>query len=319
MASNILVSSSGNKVPLIKAVLIARNKVNPESRVFAGDSSKSGLARHFAEDFWLMPRIPGAELEEILNGCVNRNIKIIIPTRDAELWFWSKHKNALLKHGIFVCVSERSAVDVCLNKLEFSRFGGDNKLPLIPSYLDPASCKSKKIVVKENFGSGSKGILVGCDVEEGLAFGHNLKAPIYQPFIPGVEISADVYAAKDGDTVLVSTRTRDLVINGESKITSVFIDSDLNFILINLVKILGLSGPAVIQGILKDDVLHIIECNPRIGGASTAAIAAGLPLLELSLMEALGIPIEDRINRIQITPIRQLRVEQDLLDIDINI
>ena len=38
----------------------------------------------------------------------------------------------------------------------------------------------------------------------------------------------------------------------------------------------------------EDDNLHIIECNPRFGGASTLGIVAGVDSLFWSLLEASG-------------------------------
>jgi carbamoyl-phosphate synthase large subunit len=58
--------------------------------------------------------------------------------------------------------------------------------------------------------------------------------------------------------------------------------------------------------------LHIIECNARFGGASTASIAVGLDSIYWSLCELLnmtpGIPEFDRLNQ----EVRQVRVASDI-------
>ena len=38
-----------------------------------------------------MPIINESNLKKIIEGCKKRNIKIIIPTRDGELYFWAKN------------------------------------------------------------------------------------------------------------------------------------------------------------------------------------------------------------------------------------
>ena len=37
-----------------------------------------------------MPIINELNLKKVIEGCKKRNIKIIIPTRDGELYFWAK-------------------------------------------------------------------------------------------------------------------------------------------------------------------------------------------------------------------------------------
>ena len=66
------------------------------------------------------------------------------------------------------------------------------------------------------------------------------------------------------------------------------------------------------QAILDDSSqLHVIECNPRIGGASTASIAAGLDIWYWAILEASGVDISEypffRIPR----EVKQIRLAQD--------
>lgn len=318
-SGNILIPSAGNKVPFIKAVISARDKLNLESKVIAGDVSENVVSRYFAESFWKMPGLPGTDFSEILDGCLERDIKVVIPSRDQELTFWAKHKNSFAHNGVNVVVSDVDIVSTCLDKLAFSKFGLKHKMPVIPSYLQASDCDSAKLVVKEQFGSGSRKILVNCDLLEATEFARTLDRPIFQPFIEGTEISVDIYRSMKGTFTVASTRTRDLVVEGESKVTTVFIDKNTQSQFESLATQLGLAGPAVMQAKVTPNGLFVIECNPRFGGASTAAISAGLPILEFSLGEAFGLSIDKSASDIILLPLVQIRTEMDVVEFDSNI
>lgn len=84
-------------------------------------------------------------------------------------------------------------------------------------------------------------------------------------------------------------RKRDTVVNGESQVTTTFSDRDIESQASQILEILQLTGPVVLQAMVSaDGKLHIIECNTRFGGASTTSIAAGLDSFYWSLLEALG-------------------------------
>ena len=84
-------------------------------------------------------------------------------------------------------------------------------------------------------------------------------------------------------------RTRDLVVHGESQVTTTLPDPTLLDRLRPMVEKLGLYGPFVLQALLTDDgELHLIECNCRFGGASTLGIAAGVDSFFWFLQEAAG-------------------------------
>jgi carbamoyl-phosphate synthase large subunit len=76
------------------------------------------------------------------------------------------------------------------------------------------------------------------------------------------------------------------VIGGESQVTTAFREPALEGEAAQILEELRLRGPVVMQAILTPDGLQIIEVNPRFGGASTLAIAAGLDILYWSLLDA---------------------------------
>ena len=314
---NVLVTSASKKIPLIHAVKVAAHKLSGDSRIIAGDISENVLSKYISDDFWLMPRTIDDNVNEILIECARRDINVILPTRDGELAFWSKHKATFSDQGISIIVSPSQSIARCLDKLEFSEFGEKNELPFIPSAIDISSIKAKSYVVKERFGAGSESIGINLGLDDAIAHSKTLMQPIFQPFISGIEISIDGWLCKDGNLKGLVLRRRDLVENGESQITSTFRHASIEGQAAICLEALDLSGPVVMQAIITESQeIKIIECNSRFGGASTTAITAGLDIFYWSLQEALGNDSQDySFHRID-TEIKQIRVPSDIYVID---
>ena len=77
--------------------------------------------------------------------------------------------------------------------------------------------------------------------------------------------------------------------DGESKISTTFENKKIENIIKKFVKKFKFSGFVCIQGIIRSkNEFSIIECNPRIGGASTLGILQGLDGIYWSILEAKG-------------------------------
>ena len=286
--SNALVTSASRKAPLVRAMKDALSQISENNRVIAGDIDVMAPSQFEADGFWHMPRLSDSALGELIEGCRTRGISIILPTRDGELDFWSRHRETFLEAGIEIIVSSPEAVERCLDKLKFSRFGCDFGFPIIPSAVTPDEFGNVPLVVKERYGAGSRGLGLDMTYQQAIEHAITLDEPIFQPYVMGPEISIDGWLSKRGQVVGVVLRRRDRVVAGESQVTTTFRDARLEAQAIEILSATGLRGPVVLQAIVVDGGLQVIECNPRFGGASTTAIAAGLNSLYWSLAEALG-------------------------------
>jgi len=291
---NVLLSSASNKIPLLRALQHAVKRVTANGVVTAGDLNSNVLSQHFCDEFWQMPATTEQNKEDIVFALKQRGITHVLPSRDGELLFWAQLKSTLKAHSIHVIVSSPEAVKRCVDKLRFgSHFmPGAESNCIIPTFSDLKSLTentdSKRYVVKERFGAGSKSIGVNLNASEAVEHAKTLSTPIYQPFIDGQEISVDAWLSEKHEVKAAMCRVRALVINGESQITytqpqSVFL-SEIKKALTSL----KLSGPVVLQAIVSNNKLHIIECNTRFGGASTLGIKAGVDSLYWSLIESSG-------------------------------
>lgn len=289
MNINVLITSVSGKVPLVNAVKEASRKISSKSKVIGGDINEHCIARYFVDGFWKMPLLSEISDGDILNFCQENGIGFIIPSRNGELAFWAEKKRVLEQHQVYVMVSDKESVKLCLDKLLFSECLAKHSIGVIPSYEHIDDVDSEFYVVKERYGAGSKKVGLKLRKDEARRYANDLEHPIFQPYIDGKEYSIDVYMGKNGKAIGAISRTRDVVVNGESQITTTCKHSKLEEICFRIAEIIGLYGHVMFQAFVNDnEEIHIIECNPRFGGASTASIAAGLDSFYWFFSESLG-------------------------------
>jgi len=309
----VLVSSASRKIPLVKAMQEAAHKIHPEARVIAGDASEAVLSRHVADEFWCMPPTRVDHLQEIIEGCKERNITAVLPTRDRELPFWAEHAKVFFAEGITVVTSSFNAIRLCIDKLAFAEFGAAQMLPFIPASTDINAITGTAYVVKERFGAGARNIGLNLSKEDARRHAKTMSDPIVQPYINGYEISVDAWMDNSHKVKGLVLRRRELIHNGESQITTTFRDEAVEKVALQVLEALQLSGPVVLQAIMtQDHQLQIIECNARFGGASTTSVAAGLDSFYWSLLEANGVDVSEYVfDRIP-GEVKQARIPYDL-------
>jgi carbamoyl-phosphate synthase large subunit len=310
---HVLVTSASRKAPLVRALQAAARRIDPGAKVVAGDVDPDAPARYVADVFWQMPRLDESCPAALVEGCLARGVRTVLPTRDGELRFWADAKPALAAEGIAVIVSQADAVTRCLDKLAFAEFGLAQGLPVIPASIDPAALEADRLVVKERSGAGSRGIGLNLTPEAARAHAAGLSAPIFQPWAPGPEVSVDAYLTAAGAVHGLVLRRRDRVVAGESQITTTFRDARLEAQAVAVLEALGLAGPVVMQAIVTETGLAVIEVNARFGGASTASLAVGLDALFWALLERLrpGAPLPPFERRPG--EIRLVRAPQDIV------
>ena len=285
--NNILITSSANKNPLIRSLKNAIKGVLPNIKIYAGDTNETTLSKFDADYFWSMPKTNDSNIKEIISYCKKNSIKFIFPTRDGELFFWSKHKSLLKSQNIFVFVASENILSLSLDKLNFFKFCQRNNFQTINTSSNIEDINHDKYVVKERFGSGSKNIAINFKKDDALKFSLSLKKPIFQPYVNCQEISIDGWVGENGNLPGISLRSRSIILNGESKVSTTINNPKLEKKATEFISKLAIKGPFVIQAFVQRNNLKFIECNPRIGGASTLSIKNGLNIFLWSILEIL--------------------------------
>ena len=273
---NALITSVSRKVPMVQAVRQALLRVVPEGRVYGADSDPRSIARHFVDGFWEIPEFVELTLAQFAGFCRAENIRWVIPSRDGELERFARWRSELAAEGVQVMVSSLETVAACLDKVAFGK--RLKSLPeVVPTGRVPGPARGGRWVVKERFGSGSLKILLDLPIEEAVRRSAEFSNPVLQPFIEGAEYSIDLYRSRSGQVWGCVVRSRDLVISGESQVSTVVLNRRLEELCRRAAEMLDLSGHAVFQAIEdRGGAIHLLECNCRMGGASTLSLAAGL-------------------------------------------
>lgn len=287
---NVLISSLSKKVPLVQAVRKALKKCVKKGKIFGADVNPHCVGRYFVDHFWHVPLLHELELVDFLNFCTTHHVKFVIPTRDGELSFFAENKQRLSKEGIEVMVSSVEVINLCLDKQVFYQTLNGLGLSAISTSEHPDFSNVHTYVVKERFGAASEKVGLKLTKEQAIQWAQKLNDPIFQPHIAGEEISIDLYVDKTGEAKGVICRRRDLVIDGESQVTTSFRDEPLELLCGNLAERLGLYGHVMFQVIRGEQSgdYHFLECNPRFGGASTLSIEMGLDSFYWFMLEGLG-------------------------------
>jgi carbamoyl-phosphate synthase large subunit len=312
--TRILVSSAGGKVPLVEGLSKSLRGSFSNPQIVVADTSADSLSFYFADEKHIVLPATQENLKWHLDFCQTKDIQLVIPTRDGELAFWASNEDSFRKIGVRVAISSSKTISSCSDKELFFQILNSQNLPAIPTSTAVDALPSGRYVVKERFGSASNNIGLNLISEDAISRAKELVSPVFQPYICGVEYSVDVWRSQLGDVTICSPRTRDLIIDGEAKVTSTVRHPDLELLSEKLAELLDIKGIAVMQFIVDEQGrIWVIECNARTGGASTASVAAGAPLFELVALDFLDFDYKDLVNSITIKSITQVRAQKDFI------
>ena len=266
----LLISSAGNKAAIFES-LKKFSKQNENFKFLSGDLNNNNISSKLSNAHINLEKTENKNRDKILNSLKANKISLVLPTRDQELLFWADNKNFFQAEGITIVVSPRVTLEKCLDKLEFYDFCIKEKLEVIPTQITPLS---EKMVMKDRYGSGSKGLKIISPEE--IIFQEDNDNTIFQPLIEGTEYSFDALSDLDGQFIEGVLRRRDLAVSGESQISTIVENYKARSLCIELINKLKIVGPSVTQLFMLDNKIYFVEVNARIGGATTCSINAGL-------------------------------------------
>jgi len=314
----LLFSSLSAKIALFQSVANQTQLIVPNCRIVGADSDIHCIGAKQIEHFAYMPFIKDLNQDVLLEFCKEKKIQFVIPTRDGELYFWAMHQEFLLENQIGVMISSSSAIALCEDKYAFFNHLKNAPIPSIKTArsLDSLASLCNRFVVKEKTGSASRSVGLNLKKEEVEVHLNCLQDPIFQPQINGREFSAETWIDQEGKPHGIVLRWRICVVDGEAHETKTF--KNLHWskkILETIAMIEGLKGHVLAQVIVdENDCLHLVEINPRLGGASPLSLAAGLESIKWSLLEFFG-----HSNQIPEYPVIKEGLHLSKQNLDINI
>ncbi len=288
--------------------------------VFCGDMNPRAYGKNLAQGFALMPPSHSEDyIQQVISAGTQFGCNVILPITTAELPVLAQHQESLKEKGFYLAISSAAAIDTANNKALVYALAAKLGLPCVSyevvnqkvaalsairRFLD-----SGYAVMKPTQGNGSRGLRIFMDTEElqqdyfnnkaGSVFSSFEAAQAEMPesfdqemiissYLPGTEYSADVLC-NHGDCRAIAIRSRDKTVSGISVRGTFLRHEQMESQIITLCDSLKLHGPIGFQ--FKEDALGvptILEINPRLQGAVSTALLAGINFPIMALKLALG-------------------------------
>lgn len=286
---SVLVTGAGGPagVAVIRALRAAGH------RCVAADSDPTAVGLRLADEAVVVPRGDAEGFAAaICDLALRTGAGAVISTVAEELVTLGEAADDLAAAGVNVWLPSGDAVQTCVDKWRFARTVLDAGIPAPATGLGSAERVPGPWVVKPRSGRGSRDVYL-VDAKEELDWAlDRVPEPIVQTRLTGREFTVDCLVDRDGTMAGAVPRWRVEVKAGISTKGLTFVDGHLVARTAHLLDVVGLQGPANVQGFVADDgAVSFVEVNPRFSGGLPLALAAGADLVGEYLRGVLGQPV----------------------------
>ena len=289
---NVLISSAGRRVSLLRSFKKEIQFLGLPSKVFAIDANPHySSACQVADKYFKVERLNHpAYLNNLLTICEENNISLVIPTIDTELLLYAQNSELFTSLGIDISISDISLIEKCRDKRLthelFTQLGIDiaasyeKENPVFPLFIKPydGSCSV------DTFKIENQGMLTDYHFSnEKLMFLEYLDQKEHQEF------TVDMYYDRTSILKCIVPRERIEVRSGEVN-KGITRKNFLTEFLFNRMRIFeGARGCITLQVFVnkKSNRVIGIEVNPRFGGGYPLTYASGANYTQWVLKEYL--------------------------------
>lgn len=277
---NILITSAGQRVSLIKAFQTELRRIEPSALVFTTDlNPKLSPACQIADQFFqVLPVTHENYISDLLSICLANSVNIVVPTIDTELQALANHKEEFAAHGVNIIVSEKDLITRCRDKRLTNLLFNEKSIAIPVQYT--VDNYKLPVFIKPIDGSLSKGIGIVISEDDLTNYDiYNDRIMLMEYVDPSQysEYTVDAYYDKSSNLKCMVPRKRLQVRAGEvSKALT-----QKNQVYYELVKKLaylqGAKGCLTIQVFYSETNKNLlgIEINPRFGGGYPLSYLAG--------------------------------------------
>ena len=279
--TNILITSAGRRVSLIKAFKKSSKLLETNSKVFITDlNPKTSPANYFADDSFKVGFFNDPNyIDSLLKICLSNSISIVIPTLDTELILLAKSKTLFNNNGINIIISSVILIETLRNKMTTNSFF--NTLNIKTPVIFNKNTMKFPVFIKPLNGSNSNGIYKADNINEikpsdleskNMMILENIDNTIYD------EYTIDLYYDKNSSLKCVVPRIRLKVVGGESNQGVTKKNEVLDYVKDRFSFLDGAIGCLTLQVFSNKskpgDIIGI-EINPRFGGGYPFSLNAG--------------------------------------------
>lgn len=293
---NILFTSAGRRVELLRAFRQAYLKLNLKGNIVATDIDPLAPALQIASKPYIVPRINSPDyVPAIAEICRSESIQLVFPLIDPDIVVLSQQAKMIEATGARLVLVPPDAVQIAADKWQTIRFFESIGLAVpqswLPDRIDPAQIEYP-LFIKPRGGSASQHTYKICNERELIFFAEYIPDPIIQEYLPGPEFTSDVMCDLSGEVLAVVTRRRLAVRSGEVARGVTVYDPAITEACVKIAHALNAIGPINVQCLMKNDLPHFTEVNTRFGGGLPISIAAGADYPYWLLAREAGIPVE---------------------------
>ena len=282
----VIVTSAGGPAGI--AVVRALETMGHGAVAIDFDGLAAGM--RLATESALVPRVEDPTYVDALCELATRTgASVIVPTLSEELLVLTEAAQALTRAGLHFWLPAPVAVDTCLDKWRFARLLKETGIAGPPTGLGSPKDVPGAWVVKPRFGRGSRDVYFVDRVSD-LAWAlQRVPEPIVQTRLTGREFTVDALVDRDGKLAGAVPRWRLETRCGISTKGRTFADEGLVEAVGQLLSVIGLTGPANVQGFMASDgTPWFVEVNPRFSGGLPLSLAAGADLVGEYVRAVLG-------------------------------
>jgi len=280
MKTNVLITSAGQRVALVKDFQETLKRFFPEGKVYTTDMNpKLAPAAYVSDGCFEVPRCTSEDyIESLLTIGLGNGIGLIVPTIDTELAILSANKEIFAKQGITLSVSDYDFVMMCRDKRNTGEFFEKHGIR-VPKAIDKYH-PTFPLFAKPYDGSLSTNLHYIMNAEElteeilndpKLLFMEYIDKNVYK------EYTIDMYYGRDHKVKCIVPRERIKIRAGEINKGLTVKEPLTSYLYERLETINGCIGCICIQVFMNPatgDVVGI-EINPRFGGGYPQTYAAG--------------------------------------------
>ena len=290
MNYNILITSAGKRVALVRAFKSALNKFFPDGKVYTTDMNPNmAPAGYVSDKCFKVPRVTDdSYIDTLLGVCTRHNIGMVVPTIDTELRILADNKEIFAAKDCAIIISDRQFIDKCRDKRETERFFTESSVT-IPRRIDIDN-PVFPIFAKPYDGSLSKDIYLIKSTEDITPEIRNNPKLLFMEYIDKSkykEFTIDMYYGRDHRLKMAVPRERIEIRAGEINKGRTYRGNLVEYIKDRFDKIDGCIGCICMQVFHNTDDNSVvgIEINPRFGGGYPLTHAAGGDFPQLLIKE----------------------------------
>lgn len=277
---NILITSAGRRVSLVRAFQRELTREFPAGKVFTTDMNPilSPACNISDKAFAVEPITNRNYVSHLLQICRDNSVSMVIPTIDTELQVLAENKELFFSEGVSLIVSAPEFIAKCRDKRLINEFFKERGIE-VPSPIDKHAPKFP-LFIKPYDGSLSTDIYLirsAADLTDYHVTNERFMFMEYIDKDEHDEYTIDMYYGKDNIVKSIVPRKRIVVRAGEVNKGLTEKNILVSFCKEKLGYIEGAIGCLTLQAFLNKNTLRIIaiEINPRFGGGYPLSYSAG--------------------------------------------